>query len=148
MSRQQFFLNSANGQNFATQRNFTRHGYIFSHCGTSQRGSHGCSNRDTSGRTIFWNSAFRNMDMEVEIANTGLAGVVANDFQDTLVSKIHLLRFQAVAFGLFRHEMSLGDLEFFPFGVSRESEYLETILQSRRDRMEYVGSSYKENFRK
>src|SRR3981081_685664 len=69
MSRQQFFLNSANWQNLAAQRNFTRHGYILSHSRASQRGRHGCSHRDTSGGTIFWNSPFGNMNMEVAFAN-------------------------------------------------------------------------------
>jgi hypothetical protein len=43
--------------------------------------------------------------------------------------------------------MSLGDFEFLAFGVARQPQNLETILQGRRNRVQHVRRRDKENLR-
>ena len=73
---------------------------------------------------------------------------MTNDFENSFVSEIELFGLQSVAFGLFRHEVSFGDLEFLAFRVTGETQYLETILQRRRNRVQHVRGRDEEYFRK
>ena len=72
---------------------------------------------------------------------------MTNDFQNSFVDEFDLFGPEAVALGLFRYEVAFGDSELLAFGVTGETQYLETILQRRRDRVQHVGSGDEESSR-
>ncbi|MNQ57142.1 hypothetical protein D3C85_712880 [compost metagenome] len=65
MSRQEFFLQAADWQHFAAQRNFARHGDIGAHGDARQGRHHGRGDRDTRGRTVLGSRAFRHVDVHI-----------------------------------------------------------------------------------
>ena len=72
---------------------------------------------------------------------------MTNDFQNTFVSKFELLSAQAVRFGLLRNQVALRDFEFLAFRVTRQPQHFQAILQCRRDCVQHVRGSDKENLR-
>src|SRR5215213_2295095 len=77
----------------------------------------------------------------------GFTRVVTNHFEDAFIREVKLFELEPVAFSLFRHEVSLRDLELFSLGVTGETKYLESILKRRWNRMQDVGSGDEKYFR-
>ena len=64
-SSQQFFLQTANRQDFATQSDFAGHRHVCTHRNFGKGRNHRQSHGDTCTRTVFRRRTFRYMDVNV-----------------------------------------------------------------------------------
>src|SRR5690242_10056043 len=87
-------------------------------------------------------------DLAFEIAHACFTSVMTNDFENAFVGEVKLFELEPVAFSLFRHEVSLSNLEFLPFRVTGKTEYFESILKRWWNRVQDVGSRDEKYFRK
>ena len=62
-------------------------------------------------------------DLAFEIANARLACVMADRFENAVVSKDNLFARNAAAFALFRYQVAFGDLGFLAFRVTGKMQY-------------------------
>ncbi len=60
-----FFFQTADGKDAASQRDFSRHGHITADGNTGQNGGNGGGHRDACRRAIFGNRAGGHMDVDV-----------------------------------------------------------------------------------
>ena len=66
MGGEQFFFQSADGKNFAAERDLTGHGDIAAHRNPAQRAGESRGDGDAGGRAIFWNRAFGDVHVNIE----------------------------------------------------------------------------------
>src|ERR1700682_2227003 len=66
MGGEEFFLEAANGQNFAAEGDFAGHRYVAADRNSGKRADDGSANGDAGGRTVLGNGAFRNVDVNIE----------------------------------------------------------------------------------
>ena len=85
-------------------------------------------------------------DLALEIADTRLARVAANDEPDRLVGKCHHLRRQPVIGDLLGDEVLLRDLELLLFRIARQLEHFHSVAQRRRNRVEHVRRRHEQHF--
>ncbi len=78
MRGQQFFLEPADGENFAAESDFAGHGEIAPHRNLAERARNRRGNGDAGRRTIFRDGAFGYVHMQIEgaIKITGEAEAV------------------------------------------------------------------------
>src|SRR5437868_1294020 len=69
MRRKYLLLHAADRQHLATQGDLTGHRHVSLDRDSRQCRRHRGGHRDSSRRTIFWYGAFRNMDVQVALAN-------------------------------------------------------------------------------
>ena len=77
-------------------------------------------------------------DLALELAHAGLARVVGDDRAQRGVGDPQLAALEAVALGLARHEVALGDLQLLVGGVAGDLDHLHAIAQRAGDRVQRV----------
>ncbi len=86
-------------------------------------------------------------DLALEIAQPGLAGVLAGDLEDPRVGDLELQLLEPVLAQHLRDQVALGDLELLEIGVAREPDHLHAVAQRRRHRVEVVGGGDEQHLR-
>src|SRR5512134_3188418 len=86
-------------------------------------------------------------DLAFEVTDTCFARVMTDRLEDPIISQFHLFGVNTAVVALFRYQVPLRYLKLFAFGVAREMEYLEPILQCRRNRVQHIRSRNKEYVR-
>ena len=84
-------------------------------------------------------------DLAFQVADPGLARVALNDFVQGIVGKTHFGRAQPVLFDLSGHQIALGDVDFFVFGVAAQLDDLHAVAQGWWDCVQHVGGGDKEH---
>src|SRR6185503_20323094 len=77
-------------------------------------------------------------DHAFQVADAGLARVIACDLSQSGVSDLRLFRLEAVRFELAAHEVALRDLDLLLLGVTGELDHFHAVAQRPRDRVEHV----------
>ena len=80
-------------------------------------------------------------DFTLQATNARFTGVVTNNADNGAVVDGQFAFFQRVAFDLLRQQVTLGDVQFFIFGVTREANHFHTVQQRRRN-VHGVGSRH------
>src|SRR5690606_22350986 len=101
----------------------------------------GCSFRDACN-----DFARRPPDLAFEGTNTSLAGVIAHDCKQRVLSEFDLFRAQAVLPNLAPNQIALGNLHLFLLGVTAQLDNLHTVPQRPRTRFQFVGSGNEQHF--
>ena len=63
---------------------------------------------------------------------------MANDFGYAVVGKFHALGIHSVALRLFRNQVAFSDLRFFAFGITRQIQDFQAVLQRGRNRVQHI----------
>src|SRR5205809_539085 len=77
-------------------------------------------------------------DLALQVAHSGLARVLTDEFQKCPVRVTNLLRLQPVGLDLLPDQEALRDLEFFQLGVTRQIYDFHAVLQGPRNRVQHV----------
>ncbi len=86
-------------------------------------------------------------DLALQVADSGLARVVANDFENSVVGEDDVLVAQAGLLALLFHQVLARDFELFLLGVALQTKNLHAVLQSGRDGVHDVGRGHKQHLR-
>ena len=82
-------------------------------------------------------AATNGADLAFQLANTGFVGVIVDDQSKGLFGPFALLRFESVFLELSPNEIFSRDLQFFPFGVTRNRNGLHPIAEWSREFLLY-----------
>src|SRR6266478_2048279 len=86
-------------------------------------------------------------DLALEATDSRFSSIVLGDRADPVFGEIDLLRSEAVRFELLAQQMTHGDLQLLALGVTRQPNYLQPVLQRRRDRVKHIRRSNEHHIR-
>src|SRR5262249_30680108 len=78
-------------------------------------------------------------DLALQIADTGFAGIAANQRDDGIVREPDVLFVEAGSLHLLLDQELLGDLDLFRLGVAVQPQEFHAVLQHRRNLVQNVG---------
>ena len=86
-------------------------------------------------------------DLPLQLSHSGFARVVVDQALECPVGQSHQLRLEAMLIQLARHQITLGDLEFFRGRITGQFDHFKPVAQRGMDRVEPVGGRDEEDMR-